>query len=91
MPLTITLPHILSALADNHRTLEASGATLGDAMDDVTRQFPALRPRLIDEAGRPRPFVAYYLNNEDIRFGGGFAASIRDGDQLTIIPAVAGG
>ena len=91
MSITINLPNILSRLAEGRRALEASGATLGDAVADVSRQYPALKPRLTDEAGNPYPFVTYYLNDEDVRFAGGFGATVRDGDEVTIVPAVAGG
>jgi sulfur-carrier protein len=91
MAITITLPNVLAKLADGRRSLTASGITLGDAVDDVSRQFPALKPRLTDGDGNPYPFVTYYLNDEDIRFAGGFGAAVRDGDEVTIVPAVAGG
>jgi sulfur-carrier protein len=91
MPITITLPNVLAKLADGQRALEATGPTLGDAVADVSRRYPALRPRLTDDAGKPYPFVTYYLNDEDIRFAGGFAAPLTDGDEVTIVPAVAGG
>jgi len=91
MPITISLPNVLARLADGQRTLHASGATLGDAVADVSGRFPNLRPRLVDDGGNPYPFVTYYLNDEDIRFTGGFAAAVRDGDEVTIVPAVAGG
>jgi sulfur-carrier protein len=91
MPITITLPNVLAKLADGRRELEASGPTLGDAVAQVSRRFPALKSRLTDDAGNPYPFVTYYLNDEDIRFAGGFAAPLTDGDEVTIVPAVAGG
>ena len=71
--------------------MPASGATVGEAIADVTRQFPSLATRLVDENGQPYPFVTFYLNDEDIRFSGGFSASVQDGDELTIVSAVAGG
>ena len=58
---------------------------------DVTRRFPSLATRLVDDAGLPYPFVTFYLNDEDIRFTGGFSAPVRDGDEITIVSAVAGG
>lgn len=91
MPITITLPNVLCRLADGQKTLEASGATLGDAVADVSGRYPSLKTRLVDDAGNPYPFVTYYLNDEDIRFSGGFAAALSDGDEVTIVPAVAGG
>ena len=95
MSVTLTLPAVLARLADGRSTIDAevvqSGATLGDVVTDVGSRFPALAPRLRDEAGQPYPFVTFYLNDEDIRFHGGFAAPITDGDEVTIVPAIAGG
>src|SRR4029077_20427375 len=48
-------------------------------------------PRLRDKEGKPYPFVNFYLNDEDVRFRGGFAAPVQDGDEVTVIPAIAGG
>jgi sulfur-carrier protein len=93
MPITLNLPTVLAKLADGRRAVEVStaGPTLGDAVAEVARRFPALRPRLADERGNPYPFVGYYLNDQDARFAGGFGAALRDGDQVTIVPALAGG
>jgi sulfur-carrier protein len=91
MPITLHLPAVLARLSDGHRTIEASGATVGDAVADVSSRFPALAPRLRDDGGSPYPFVTYYVNDEDIRLRGGFAAVLHDGDDVIIVPAVAGG
>ena len=91
MPLTVHLPSVLAPLAGGARSIIADGATVGDAVADAAQRFPALAPRLRDEQGNPYPFVTFYLNDEDIRFGGGFALAVRDGDELVIVPAVAGG
>jgi molybdopterin converting factor small subunit len=91
MSITITLPTVLARLAGDQRTLHASGSTLGEAVADVATRYPTLAPRLRDEAGAPYPFVTFYLNDEDIRFTGGFAAAVRDGDEVTVVPAIAGG
>ena len=91
MSVTFTLPNVLSALADGKRTIEAEGGTLGDAISYVAGRYPQLAPRLRDDDGNPYPFVTFYLNDEDIRFGGGFDAKVRDGDEVTIVPAIAGG
>lgn len=90
MPVTFHLPAILVHLADG-RALDTTGATVGDAVADLAARYPHLAPRLRDEHGQPYPFVTYYLNDEDIRFRGGFAAPLRDGDEVTIVPAIAGG
>ena len=91
MAVSIHLPAILAPLADGTRVVDLEGATVGAAVQALTERYPALTPRLIDSDGAPYPFVAFYLNEDDIRFVGGFDATVRDGDELAIVPAVAGG
>jgi molybdopterin converting factor small subunit len=88
---TISLPSVLTPLTNGQHTLDASGQTVGQAIDEITQRFPALSPRLRDENGAPYPFVTIYLNDEDIRFIGGFDAPVQPGDELSVVPAVAGG
>ena len=90
MSVTLNLPGVLAKLADS-RTIRADGATVGDVVESVGQRFPALVPRLRDGTGAPYAFVTFYLNDEDIRFLGGFDAPVHDGDELTVVPAVAGG
>ena len=90
MSVTLNLPTVLAKLADD-RTIVADGATVGDVIASVAERYPNLAPRLRAESGEPYPYVTFYLNDEDIRFRGGFAAAVADGDDLTIVPAIAGG
>ena len=91
MSVTLQLPAVLAKLADGRRSLEAQGATLGDVVADVAVRFPGLAPRLRDAAGKPYAFVTFYVNDDDARFQGGFAATVRDGDEIIVVPAIAGG
>jgi molybdopterin synthase sulfur carrier subunit len=91
MPITIHLPNLLARLADGRQTVNANGATLGDAVSEVTARYPKLRQHLCDPSGNPFPFVRFYVNDEDSRYVGGFRAAVRDGDEIAVIPAVAGG
>ena len=91
MSITIHLPAVLARLSDGQRTLTANGPTLRHAVSDVSERFPALRARLVDATGGPYPFVTYYLNDDDIRLRGGFDAPVQDGDEVIVVPAVAGG
>ena len=91
MPLTIHLPSVLARLAEGQRSISAEGATLGEAVEHAAQRYPSLAPRLRDEQGKPYPFVTFYLNDEDIRLAGGFASPVRDGDEVVVVPAVAGG
>src|SRR5205823_2888894 len=89
MAITLNLPSVLAAHTGGARTIEATGRTLGEAVADVAARYPALAPRLRDKDGKPYPFVNFYLNDEDVRFRGGFAAPVQDGDEVTVIPAIA--
>lgn len=91
MSVTLQLPAVLAKLADGQRTLAAQGATLGAVVADVAGRFPNLAPRLRDDAGKPYPFVTFYVNDDDARLQGGFGARVKDGDEIIIVPAIAGG
>ena len=91
MPVTFSLPTVLARLAEGNATLEANGRTLGEVVERVAERYPQLAPRLKDESGGPYPFVAFYLNDEDARFRGGFGAPVTDGDEITVIAAISGG
>jgi molybdopterin synthase sulfur carrier subunit len=93
MAVAVHLPAILAPLAEGARVVAVDGAakTVGAALAALTQRYPALTSRLVDERGEQYPFVAIYRNDDDIRFLGGFAADLRDGDELAIVPAVAGG
>jgi molybdopterin converting factor small subunit len=91
MAITVTLPAVLARLADGNRALSADGATIGDVVNQLSERYPTLATRIRDEAGDPYPFVVYYLNDEDIRLSSGFASPVTDGDEVTLVPAIAGG
>ena len=91
MSVTLNLPTVLARLAGGQRTIEAEGATVGDLVSHVAARYPELAPRLRGSDGSPYPYVTYYLNDDDIRLSGGFGAPVRDGDEVIIVPAIAGG
>src|SRR2546430_11804019 len=82
MAITLNLPSVLAAHTGGARTIEATGRTLGEAVADVAARYPALAPRLRDKEGNPYPFVNFYLNDEDVRFRGGFARSEEHTSEL---------
>ncbi len=90
MAVTLFLPTVLARLADSG-TLQSEGDTVGQVVNDIAGRYPDLAPRLRDEKGGPYAFVTFYLNDEDIRFTGSFESPVKDGDELTIVPAIAGG
>src|SRR5262245_36221076 len=69
----------------------AHGATVADVLDNLEEHFPGLRERLVDDRRSVRKFINFYLNDEDIRFMDGEKTALKDGDELAIIPAIAGG
>ena len=91
MPVTIKLPTQLRSAADGKSEAEASGATVGEVLEGLCTQHPELRDRLLDDGAGLRRFVNVYLRGEDIRFLDGLETQVSDGDELTILPAVAGG
>ena len=91
MAVTFSLPTVLARLADGQATINATGDTLGDVVAEIAGRFPRLAPRLRDESGGPYPFVTFYLTDEDIRFQNGFATPVTEGDEITVVAAIAGG
>lgn len=91
MPVTVRLPTVLARAAGGETVHSATGATVGDAIADVSARYPELGPRLRDAKGEPYPYVIFYLDDEDIRFQKGFATPVADGAEIVVVPAIAGG
>ena len=91
MPVTVRIPTPLRALAKGNANVQAKGDTIEDLVGDLERQFPGLRERLMDEGGELRRFINIYVNQEDIRFLDNKATKLKDGDEVAIVPAIAGG
>jgi len=91
MAVTVKLPTQLRAAAGNAAEAEVEGTTVGEALEALYHQHTELRSRIADDGGALRRFVNVYLGGEDIRFLEGLETPISDGDELTILPAVAGG
>ena len=87
----IHIPTPLRPFTDKKESVEVNGATVGELLKDLTTRYEGLRKHLYADDGRLRNFVNVYLNDEDIRFHGGFAAAVADGDEITVVPAIAGG
>jgi sulfur-carrier protein len=90
MAIEVRIPTILRSLTDGAKAVEGKGATLDELFTDLDARHPGLRGRLVDDKGLRR-FVNVYVNDEDVRFLGGLAAQVSDGDSITVLPAVAGG
>jgi sulfur-carrier protein len=91
MAVTVKLPTQLRAAAGNATEAQVDGGTVGQALDALYAQHAELRERMADDSGELRRFVNVYLGGEDIRFLDGLETRVADGDELTILPAVAGG
>jgi MoaD family protein len=90
MSIEVRIPTILRRYTGGEKAVEGKGATLAELIDDLESRHSGLRERLVDEKGLRR-FVNVYLNDEDVRFLGGLETSVKDGDNVTVLPAVAGG
>ncbi|MFQ5897094.1 MAG: ubiquitin-like small modifier protein 1 [Candidatus Methylomirabilia bacterium] len=91
MPVRVRIPNPLRAVTKGAAEIHATGDTIADLIDDLERQFPGLRERLVGEGGELRRFINVYVNQEDIRFLQGKGTTLKDGDEVSIVPAIAGG
>ena len=91
MPKKVRIPTPLRKLTNNEEVVEVTAATIGAAITELQKRFPGIQERLVDEAGAVRRFVNVYVNEEDIRFLQNLQTPLKDGDEVSIIPAIAGG
>jgi sulfur-carrier protein len=90
MAIEVRIPTILRTYTDGAKQVEGTGATLGELFIDLEQRHGGLQDRLVDN-GSLRRFVNVYLNDEDVRFLNGLETPVKDGDKVTVLPAVAGG
>ena len=94
MAVEVRIPTILRTYTDGEKAVKGEGATLSEVIDHLEASHPGIKERLIDaKEGQSdlRRFVNVYVNDEDVRFTGGLATTVTDGDQVVVLPAVAGG
>ncbi len=91
MPVTVRIPTPLRRMTNGQDKVELEAATLSRMIDALETAYPGVKERLIDENGELRYFVNIYLNGEDVRFLQGLETSAATGDEISIVPAVAGG
>lgn len=91
MSTSIRIPTPLRKLTNGAEIVQADGANVGELLTSLDTQFPGLRERICDETGQVRRFVNVYLNDEDIRFLDEQATAVKTGDEISIVPAIAGG
>jgi sulfur-carrier protein len=91
MAVKVRVPTPLMKLTDNKSEVMAEGATISEILNNLENQFAGIKERICEENGAPRRFINIYLNEEDIRFLEGEGTPVKDGDEISIIPAIAGG
>jgi molybdopterin synthase sulfur carrier subunit len=91
MAVQVSIPTPLRNLTNNQDTVDASGNTIGEILTDLEKQFPGIGDRLLDVNGDVRRFVNIYINGEDIRFLENKNTAVKVNDEVSIVPAIAGG
>ena len=91
MEVQVRIPTPLKKLAGERDVIKAEGKTIGEVLQWLTETYPGLKERLRDEQGEMRRFINIYVNDEDIRFIKNLETPLKEGDKISIIPAIAGG
>ena len=91
MAIEVKIPTILRTYTDGAKSVDAKGDTLAALIDDLDGSHPGLKGRLLTDEGGLHRFVNIYVNDEDVRFTGSLETELKDGDVVTVLPAVAGG
>jgi len=91
MSVTVRIPTPLRKLTDGADEVSVEASSVGQMIDNLETAHAGLKDRLCDEAGEIRRFVNVYVNDEDVRFLDGRATALKDGDEVSIVPAIAGG
>ena len=87
----VLVPTALQKFTNNQAMLQCSGGNITELFDSLEESCPGIKSRLCDDGGQPRRFLNLYVNSEDIRFLDGTETPLKDGDEVSIVPAVAGG
>jgi len=91
MSVTVNLPTVLRPAAGGQRSIALEGGTVGEVLDSLSIAFPAVTTQVRASDGTLHKFLNVYLNDDDVRYLGGLEAKVAPGDELTLLPAVAGG
>ena len=91
MSVTVRIPSPLRRITNGVEKTEVKASSMSTCISELEEQFPGIKNRLLDESGEIRYFVNLYLNGEDVRFLQGLETSTKAGDEVSIVPAVAGG
>ncbi|MEV6282648.1 ubiquitin-like small modifier protein 1 [Kribbella sp. NPDC051770] len=91
MSVSVRVPTILRPYTQGASEVSVEGSTLSEVLESLDASYPGIKGRVLDDSGELRRFVNVYVDNDDVRFAEGLQTSIKDGGQVSIIPAVAGG
>jgi molybdopterin synthase sulfur carrier subunit len=91
MAVLVRIPTPLRSLTKGQAEVQVAADNVADLIEDLEKQFPGIKERLVDEGGEVRRFINFYINEEDVRFLQGCKTAIKAGDQVSIVPAIAGG
>lgn len=91
MSVKVLIPTPLQKFTQDQATLECDASSITGLVEDLESKFPGMKARLCDETGELRRFINFYVNSEDIRFLNGKDTPLQTGDEVSIVPAVAGG
>lgn len=91
MAINVRIPTPLRKLTQEKDVVQGAGSTLAEMIDGLEKEFPGLKDRLCDESGELRRFVNVYINGEDVRFQQGLETVLKGNEEVSIVPAVAGG
>ena len=91
MSIVVRIPTPLRRLTNGQDKVDVDGESLGGVIDAMNEQYPGIRERICDDQGQLRNFVNVYINGEDVRFLQGLETATTDGDEVSVVPAVAGG
>lgn len=91
MAVKVRIPTPLQPAVGQKSEVEADGGTVRDVLADLDSRYPGIKSRIYDDDGKLRRFVNIYVNDEDIRFLQGEDTALKEGDEVSIVPAIAGG
>lgn len=91
MAVTVLVPTPLQKFTNNQASLECNASNITELLESLEQKYPGIKARLCDEQGNLRRFLNFYVNSEDIRFLDNAQTVLKDGDEVSIVPAVAGG
>jgi len=91
MAATLRIPTVLRPAVGGQSTISVEGTTIGEVLRTLSQEYPMTEGQLLDENGALHRFLNIYVNDDDVRYIGGLEAPVADGDDITLLPAVAGG